>query len=261
MEKTPQALFPLMEADIINFSDLNGVTPTHLLVSVHNELADLSADPKDLDNIVSQRVFGPIAVHISDRVADVAMFGFHQLPMKANQIKVSMQSIKESSNNPLDTISAGKVLKRGTDWSTLLSAGQASDMVRDVVRTAFISTLEPGQFSSWFHVETPLKSSNPEAFIIASLIGMGEKKIVTNNELLVRYFESLNRLDSLPKKKITKRIISEHTAVEQEVLCLIRDDESAMAYIGNHTTDEGELILPVWYDNYPSLLSQNNYAN
>lgn len=268
MNQDNNEIFPLYDAKVINFANLEETVPTHLLLSVQIQLKDLDANPADPNNIEGKRIFGPIAVFKNGEEASIATFGFNQLPHKGNQILHYMDVIQDSSFNPIDTISAGKVKKQGVQWNTLLNAGVASESVHEVVRSAFISTLEQGQFALWNYVKTPFIRKEDESFIIAALIGMGEEKIIEHNDLLVEYFEMSYAKDTVKwsnRKRYQREQFMERFAdVENKVWDLIKNDEKTMEYINDHTIsytlDDGEtieVIHPVWHENYPSLENHN----
>ena len=197
MNQKNNEIFPLSDAKAINFANLENTDVTHLLLSVQIQLKDLQGNPADPNNIEKKRIFGPIAVFKQGEEASIATFGFNQLPHKANKIIEYMENIQENSFDPVDSIAAGKVKKQGVEWSTLLNSSVASSHVQDVARSAFISTLEQGQFALWNYIKTPFINKKDESLIIAALIGMGEEKIIEHNDILVEYFEMSYSKDTI----------------------------------------------------------------
>lgn len=268
MNQKNNEIFPLSDAKSINFANLENTDVTHLLLSVQIQLKDLQGNPADPNNIEKKLVFGPIAVLKQGEEANIATFGFNQLPRKAETIIEYMESIKENSFDPVDSIAAGKVKKQGVDWDTLLNSSVASSSVQDVTRSAFISTLEQGQFALWNYIKTPFINKKDESFIIAALIGMGEEKIIENNDILVEYFEMSYSKDTIKwsnRKPYQKdQFMEEFKKVEQKVWDIVENDENAMDYIRKHTItytldngDTVDLIHPVWHSDYPSLENHN----
>lgn len=264
MSQENNEIFPLSDAEVINFANLEDTDITHLMLSVHIQLKDLQGNPADPNNVEAKRIFGPIAVLKQGKEVNIATFGFNQLPRKVEQIIKYMDSIQESSLDPIDTIAAGKIKKQGTGWKTLLNGGVASQEVHDVVRAAFISTLEEGQFVTWNYIKTPFTKNKDESLIIAALIGMGEEKIIENNDLLVQYFEMSYEKDitkwSNKKRYQRDQFMEEFENVEKQVWNLIENDKNAMDYIEKHTVtyelengEQIEIIHPVWHSDYPSL--------
>lgn len=264
MSQENNEIFPLSDAEVINFANLEDTDITHLMLSVHIQLKDLQGNPADPNNVEAKRIFGPIAVLKQGKEVNIATFGFNQLPRKVEQIIKYMDSIQESSLDPIDTIAAGKIKKQGTGWKTLLNGGVVSQEVHDVVRAAFISTLEEGQFVTWNYIKTPFIKNKDESLIIAALIGMGEEKIIENNDLLVQYFEMSYKKDTTKwsNKKSYQRdqFMKEFENIEKQVWNLIENDKNAMDYIDKHTVtyelengEQIEIIHPVWHSDYPSL--------
>ena len=264
MNQENNEIFPLSDANTINFANLENTDVTHLLLSVQVQLKDLHGNPSDPNNIEGKKIFGPIAVLKENGNANIATFGFNQLPKKSEKIIEYMDAIQENSFDPIDNITAGKIKKQGTKWRTLINGGVASPIVQDVIRSAFISTLEQGQFSLWNYIKTPFINKKDESFIIAALIGMGEEKISEHNDILVEYFEKSYAKDTIKwsnrKKYKKEKFMEEFNEIEKRVCNIIENDENAMKYIKQHTIsydlDNGEnieLIHPVWHSDYPSF--------